>query len=460
MNHMQQKAILFLLSFLFLLFHLKSRKIFIPTGIRKIQFCIGLTFILFLISFSFRFLSCEESTAPVNKLQVTLTAEYVGVTEAELLLQTKNAETNTQYQFFRDDFLISDRTLIQAETIITDTLLLPAHNYTYKVKLLKKGKTLTESQPLQITTMDTTSYNFTWETFTSGTGGSSVLNDVSIISPDDIWAVGEISFAGEFYNVVHWDGQQWELKRITYGGSPWPIKSIWAFSSNDIWFDVFVRWNGDIFVEMPIPNVLIGFGINKTWGNPNGGLYVVGNQGRIAYSPDHGQSWQKLESGTDLPIQDIWGIPDPETGEPYILCPASDKYNVGEKKLLQINPLTYEVTILEWPYQDRRIHSVWFKDPRRVWICGAGVYINKNGQWKEYSEIPLIFTNRIRGMDINDIFVAGDFGILAHFNGVIWKTYPNAALGLYYSMDYKNKIAVAVGQSDKQAIILMLKPVL
>jgi hypothetical protein len=54
------------------------------------------SFLILLLPFSFLFLSCEKTTAPVNKLQLTLSAEYVGVTEADLRLQTKNNEANTQ----------------------------------------------------------------------------------------------------------------------------------------------------------------------------------------------------------------------------------------------------------------------------------------------------------------------------------------------------------------------------
>ena len=70
--------------------------------------------------------------------------------------------------------------------------------------------------------MDTTSHNFTFEMITfGGQIGSSVLFDVAIINENNIWAVGEIWIADTSqlgytkYNAVHWDGNSWELKRIT-----------------------------------------------------------------------------------------------------------------------------------------------------------------------------------------------------------------------------------------------------
>ncbi|NIT55476.1 MAG: hypothetical protein GWN00_04345, partial [Aliifodinibius sp.] len=119
--------------------------------------------------------------------------------------------------------------------------------------------------------------------------------------------MGKINASGGPYNAVHWDGQQWELKRITYDGSPWPIRSIFAFSANDIWFDAFVRWNGTNFIQLPIPSILIGHSINKTWGTSSNDLYVVGSKGLIAY---YDGSWQRLESGTDVNLTDVLGTPD------------------------------------------------------------------------------------------------------------------------------------------------------
>ncbi len=48
-----------------------------------------------------------------------------------------------------------------------------------------------ESNELSVTTMDTTSHNFTWQTFTFDKHSSSVLNEVAIIDENNIWAVGK-----------------------------------------------------------------------------------------------------------------------------------------------------------------------------------------------------------------------------------------------------------------------------
>ena len=95
-------------------------------------------------------------------------------------------------------------------------------------------------------TPDTTSHDFTWQIDILGDGNASRLNDVCIIDENDVWAVGKIYLkdsTGEFiyppYNAVHWNGTQWELKKITviYKGNAVvaPLYGVFAFSATDIW---------------------------------------------------------------------------------------------------------------------------------------------------------------------------------------------------------------------------------
>ena len=187
--------------------------------------------------------------------------------------------------------------------------------------------------------MDTTSHNFTFASWTFGTIGSSVLYDVTIIDENNIWAVGEIQIADTSqngyttYNAVHWDGSDWELKRIPYysNGQNYysGIKAILAFSENDIWFGTgnMIRWNGTQF-----NSVYVGMGmtINKIWGTSSNDLYIVGTNGQIAHF--NGQSWQRIESGTTLNINDIWGDYNEKKQEWEILAVASNIFSGFEKE--------------------------------------------------------------------------------------------------------------------------------
>ena len=99
--------------------------------------------------------------------------------------------------------------------------------------------------------------------------------------------------------------------------------------------------------------------MNKIWGTSSQDLYVVGYGGNIAHY--NGSSWTKIESGTDLDIQDIWGIIDKD-GSKFILCTAYNFASGGEKKLLSID-------------NDNVIGEIpWVENRELCWISGKEQY--------------------------------------------------------------------------------------
>ena len=73
--------------------------------------------------------------------------------------------------------------------------------------------------------------------------------------------------------------------------------------------------------------------------------------------------------------------------------------------------------------------------------------------------MPLIYTQCIRGNDNNDILVSGDFGLLAHFNGVDWQIYNDYyfQMGVFESLQIKGNLAVVSGYIGTEAVILVGK---
>ncbi|NOX36540.1 MAG: glucosyl transferase, partial [Calditrichaeota bacterium] len=279
---------------------------------------------------------CERLSLPVvgSGLTVKVEADAVLVTEVWLRLQVEPVPEDGVWQLWRGDSLMWQAAVTDSDTVAYDSGLLPNHTYTYQARLLQNGQMLARSNSLTLTTMDTTSHDFEWQVIEFPSPfGSGALYDVAIIDENNIWAVGEI-YADSAqpwlpYNAVHWDGERWELMRI-YKENNRAIKAIrgiLTFDTQKFWFAAgsIYLWDKKACSSAKLVyrrDVSTFQTVEKLWGTSENNIYGVGNNGLIAHYD--GVSWRRVESGTDLPIQDIWGDIDAETGEAVILCIASD----------------------------------------------------------------------------------------------------------------------------------------
>ena len=382
----------------------------------------------------------------LNLIDVSCTEAFIKVTAADSVLPLNISLT-------KDNSTIANFTLTKTDTVVVDTTLQPSITYTYQTTETINGKE-EKSDTLQVKSLAITSNNFTWQTFTFGNPayGSSLLRDVAIIDENNIFAVGEIynDTTGVPYNAVHWDGSSWELKKINYNGIPPIIHSIAVISKNDIWFDPWFHWDGQDIQQLPIDPILMGVVVNKMWGSSEG-LYVVGNNGFVAFRNNDGM-WDKIESGTTTDINDIWGYYNPISNQKSVLCVASNILHQGEYRLLAISGGNAHDT-LNWTYNDW-LKGVWFKNQYSpIYICGSGVKKYKNNIWSELN-LPNYFTEAIRGSDYNNIFVVGDFGIAAHYNGVSWQTLNElSGIGKFLGVSIKEDIVVLCGYNTSGGIV-------
>ncbi len=319
--------------------------------------------------------------------------------------------------------------------------------------------------------MDTTSHTVSWQTFALGDPASSVLYDVAIINDTLVYAVGEIYLRDStgqldplLYNLAVWNGTMWDIRRLGYKNAIGVfynrIEWIFALNADDIWFANSVHWDGKAYNSVDIgSSVFTGIGSTKMWGASGGQLYVVGNSGTIAYSPDHGASWQRLTSGTTLNFHDIWGATNPNTGQQEILAVASDPFGTHEKTIVQISGTTV-ATISDSGIVEP-ISTVWFMSGRRYYVAGSGL---TSPLWHKRTLSEARWTNdvipsfqyyvfSIRGTDVNDLFTCS--GEFLHFNGFSWMKYPGITSGeTYVSIAVKGKLTVAVGNGRGGRIAL------
>ncbi|MBI2428906.1 MAG: glucosyl transferase [Ignavibacteriales bacterium] len=324
--------------------------------------------------------------------------------------------------------------------------------------------------------VDTTSHDFVWTIDTLG-DASSQLNDVIIINDTCAWAVGSMylqdstgNFIYPIYNAAYWNGKEWSLKRISVNFrsniiTP-PLEGAFSFSATDIWFvgSLPIHGDGQSWTIYDVRSIagLESISVAKSWGKNSSSMYFVGLGGSIVYY--NGTTWQKIESGTTLPIQDIWGSTDTETGEQQILAVASNKFLNEGKKLLQIYNTT--ATAISDSGLSWSLSSIWFEANRQYYIVGGGLYkktsIVSDKLWQTFHQgLTAYYANTIRANNRNDIVIVGAFGNFLHYNGSTWKNYMGNELpainGSYYSVAIKNNLVVAVGHIGSKAIVVMGK---
>ena len=421
------------------------------------------------------YFSCERLTQPrLGGGAFTLQEAATLVTESYLRLHAGQVVPGSTLRVYRNGEMLWQKPYTEADSIVYDSTLAPAHTYTYRAELWSGSRQLARSNAVTVTTLDTTNHDFEWEIIEFPSPyGSGALYDVAIINENDIWAVGEIySDSNQTwlpYNAVHWDGEKWELKRINYKGSPWPITAIYAFSSDDVWFEAFVKWDGTNFIEMPIPDILIGYGINKIWGNSSKDFYVIGNRGFIAHYD--GSSWQRMESGTDIDLINISG--NRNIQNPVIwISGVSESYKYGV--VLQIEKNRRVAKLFGdgkniFGVQNSHTHpdAVWL-DEEFGFISYAGI----NDSWLVRHRISSYATHyrvlhvepqgaiwSIKGNGLNDWFAVGSRDVVLHYNGISVKKYfswPTWDIR-YFSVDVKGGLVVACGIvfTSPNAVILI-----
>jgi len=319
-------------------------------------------------------------------------------------------------------------------------------------------KRIGESNTLTLTTMDTTSHNFTWEIDTLGIS-LSYLNDVWIVDENDIWVVGALSiddstleYPGHTnYNAAHWDGEAWEMMKIHSGAE---LNAIHYFSENDIWVSSGgypAYWDGNEWTMYRLHDMGINSGyIYAIWGTSSSNMYFVGRTGSIVHYD--GSEFVKMESGRDVDLKDIDGTEDGE----YIFIVGNNFYVPGESQALMItNGIITELYYSDYgiPVVEGELGSV-----TSVSVNGDTTYfVTMGGLWKynfihQTSKIINELDNYgYREMIVqapNDIFTLGGGFNFVHFNGVSWD-HNRLFLEMYDfssgGADYKDNLVVTVG---------------
>jgi len=276
-----------------------------------------LMFASLFILFSYLIVSCDTTELPNNKA-LTIKLEDVSCTEVWIQFSSTNLPLPNNLTLLINDQPKGTINLTTADTLLYIDSLLPNQSYTFQVSNIYNAESSILSNKVTATTLDTTSHNFTWQTFEFGNlTNVSRLFDVAIIDGNNIWAVGEVYMNDSLgnpdpslYNLIKWNGTQWKPERVYFKNSQGqlflaPMKSIFAFNENDVWIglDQIIHWDGTTYKSIELSDAVFPSWINKIWGTSSKDLYIVGSGGNIAHY--NGSSWTKLESGTSLILANI-----------------------------------------------------------------------------------------------------------------------------------------------------------
>jgi hypothetical protein len=412
---------------------------------------------------------------------VFLDTVLVEPTEIDLHLTTLDSihNSNTFFRVLRDSVVIFSRFILQKDTIITDTGLSPSHLYHYSANQFRDSVNVGYSKVLIVRTMDTTSHNFVWEVDTIGDGNGSVLFDVAIINDTLAYAVGAIykrDSSGHYntdpYNLARWNGVIWQVYSLyfplynfdcTLAGYYSPVvRTVFAFDTKSILISDggnVAKWNGDSLIYLPCIGPGTGSGeIIKIWGASVTNFYLVGRNGTIIHYD--GATWQKMESGTNMDLTDVWGSPD---GSIVWVCGWS-QHRLGTFLLKNENnagwQLAYEGTRSEFSIRSDSLSGpyigVYTPNNRRIYVASdAGVYkanYTTHGEAERLSFTSTYFPgfpSRLRGNGPNELTIVGQNTFIAHYNGSSWRWYSNvmSSNGMLYSIDQKGNLVVAVGEN-------------
>ncbi|MFI5253711.1 MAG: hypothetical protein ACHQQQ_14920, partial [Bacteroidota bacterium] len=378
----------------------------------------------------------------IDKASVSVIPVDVGVTDAYIQINMDDRNPLRGFILKRDSATILSGSVAGRDTVVYDTNLGIAHPYTYNLLRTYNGAAIDSALPVHMTTLDTTTHNFTWQIDTMGYL-TSYLYDAAIINDNDFWVVGSIydrdSSGGttvDSYCAVEWTPAGWNYKKfyypyidprgIKYNLLVGELRNIFALSPTDIWLGGWLHWDGTTITRYFMRDTFLTFtdNIGQIWGPSSNDLWDVGTGGSINHFD--GTRWSKVLSGITSDITDVYGSPD---GKTVWFCGWFDfeptsllRYRNGKVETIY-NSFNYLYT-----YDTTRITgatmSVWTNGNRRVFPLtwynlyeassdtrGEGKTVRKTDPSAAWSFL------RVRGNAINDIVVVGYNGLIWHYNG-------------------------------------------
>src|SRR5690606_19313360 len=374
------------------------------------------------------FTTCNTTEPPPeDNRKLTLTFEDATCIEAWINITTENIQLPASINIFINDSISQISILNTKDSLLYIDSLLP--NKTYKLKAASIDYGVMSSE-ISVTTMDTTSHNFTWQFFEFGDPGiSSFLFDAFIFNENKIYVVGEIYLNDSLgqidskpYGSAVWNGNSWDISRIE---TKWPSgvtenlspTSILVLSESDIWYTAggVHYWDGEKITTywlngypgIPDPLFEEDQWLLNIWGNSYTNIYISGHKGALARFD--GEKWFKIESHTNGDLYDIYGIENIKKNIYEIYCPISFQTNPFYGEIIKISENDI-VEMVEFGLE--KVFSVWGIKNTKIYGSGRSIFVNNSTGWEEIDFDNYYSKLKIRGSALNNIFVVGGLGFV------------------------------------------------
>ncbi len=402
-------------------------------------------------------ISCEKldiSTGIFRKPDYNFMAEDVGVKEAWIRLRYPATGIYKKIRLYRDTTMIFEG-IPTIDTTLYDSLLTPHTRYLYYLMGKSEKSDFEKIKEISVTTLDTTSHNITWQVFEFYVTESGYIKDIAILNENDIWIVGHYNptnHSGFVIGALHWTGKGWARVQVPFQWCPYNTlvyPSIYSvkFDNNGVpyflWGMSLTHYvNKNFYFDCSLYNIF-SYAATSMYIFSDNEIYIGGHYGEFAYFRNN--SWTYYQVPVQTFCSDIWGIHESVTNEKIIMAVYYTPFQGDSAKIYKYK--NNQLEVINQKGLPLSCGSIWSPNGKRWYVGSGGLYYSNNLKkgWKYMQGSNLVgFINKVRGNDLNDIFIVGNDGKIAHWNGSSWKTFFNIN-GSFLSLDVKNDIIVAGG---------------
>jgi len=411
---------------------------------------------------------CSESPTDHEVEKPVLTIDDMSCTEGWLNLSIPPGMLPAQVSLLQDNQTVMSITVVSADTLLYIPTLTHSNVYVFQASITPPNNSVIFSNVTNLTTLSPTGNSFSWTKHYLGSTNInySYVNDIAIISENDIWAVGlfvlpDTNLAGySNYNAAHWDGTGWEYKKLwyeapgNYQAVP-AITGILAFSHDKLF--MMCEWGTTFYDGKNQSKTENGpYWTTTIWGSDSNNIYAGGYSGKIYHF--NGTDWTLIETGTNLYVNNIYGDYNKRT-KSYEIIAVCAEYSLGfTSKIFKIEG--QKATEISKQGISDFVLRGWLYPGKKLFVVGDGIYFKdmNDSEWSKEEDPNLITIYCIKGTSLNDVFAGGSYNRLFHFNGIEWgMLMPEVSYSSYSRIKIKENIVVASGIAGNQGLVTILK---